>query len=111
MSILYQNKCHNGFREVPQEYADQGHGFSWNQNDDCLLYSFDICSACEAHALLHQLNVAFFTQQSHDPPPKSKLLKWMEKKIQKLFFLQDWNRKTLREEEQIHFQFCPRDRK
>lgn len=104
MSILYQNECKNGFRDVPQEYANQGHGFSLNKNDDCLLYSFDLCAACEAHALLHQLNKEFSRLLF---PSESKILKWIKKKMELIFFLQDWDRTNLQEEEQIHFQICP----
>ena len=108
MSILYQNECKNGFRDVPQEFANQGHGFAFNKNEDCLLYSFDLCAACEAHALLHQLNREFSLLLDGSLfPSESKILKWIKKKIELVFFLQDWDRKSLPEEEQIHFQICP----
>jgi len=39
----------NKLRDSADEYADQGHMFSFNNN---ILFSYDVCGTCEAHALL-----------------------------------------------------------
>ena len=36
-------------RDTSNELVDDGHAFSWNGD---ILFSFDVCGHCEAHALL-----------------------------------------------------------
>lgn len=45
---LNQHKSNNKLRDTESELVDEGHAFSWNSE---ILYSFDVCAHCEAHAL------------------------------------------------------------
>lgn len=46
---LPTHPSNNKLRDVEQKYQDKGHIFSFNREIIC---SFDVCGACEAHALL-----------------------------------------------------------
>lgn len=39
----------NKLREVEEKYVEAGHMFSFNRE---ILMSYDVCGACEAHAML-----------------------------------------------------------
>lgn len=45
----------NKLRDVEDVYEEQGHIFSLNRE---ILGSFDVCGACEAHALLRRIHPA-----------------------------------------------------
>lgn len=42
----------NKLREVEDKFVTDGHAFSMNGE---ILYSYDVCGGCEAHALLYAL--------------------------------------------------------
>jgi len=46
---LPNDASQNKLRDSADEYADQGHMFSYNNN---IIFSYDVCGSCEAHALL-----------------------------------------------------------
>jgi len=46
---LPNDASQNKLRDSADEYADQGHMFSFNNN---IMFSYDLCGSCEAHALL-----------------------------------------------------------
>ncbi len=46
---LPQHNSHNKLRDVLNIFSDHGHEFSLNKE---ILYSFDVCGNCEAHAIL-----------------------------------------------------------
>jgi hypothetical protein len=46
---LSQHKSNNKLRDIESSLVDEGHAFSWNAE---ILFSFDVCGHCEAHALL-----------------------------------------------------------
>lgn len=45
---LNKHQAANKLRDAEDKYVDDGHLFSWNGE---LLYSYDVCGNCEAHAL------------------------------------------------------------
>lgn len=48
--FIHQND--NKLRDVDNVYTDNGHAFSYNKD---IIYSFDICGNCEAHAILYSI--------------------------------------------------------
>ncbi len=46
------NQTYNRLRDVDKSFYDANHVFFYNRE---LLYSFDVCSGCESHAILHTL--------------------------------------------------------
>jgi hypothetical protein len=48
--FIHQND--NKLRDVDNVYTDNGHAFSYNKD---IIYSFDICGNCEAHAILFSI--------------------------------------------------------
>lgn len=44
-----QHPSGNKLRDADDQYAEKGHMFSFNGD---ILFSFDVCGSCEAHALL-----------------------------------------------------------
>jgi hypothetical protein len=42
----------NHLRDTEDKYADGGHSFSFNRE---ILYSYDVCGPCEAHAILYSM--------------------------------------------------------
>ena len=46
---LHSHPSGNKLRDVEDRFSDGGHEFSFNRE---ILYSFDVCGHCEAHAIL-----------------------------------------------------------
>lgn len=44
-----QHQSNNKLRDAADKYVDEGHCFSFNSD---ILFSYDICGPCEAHAIL-----------------------------------------------------------
>jgi hypothetical protein len=44
----------NKLRDVPDEFYEQGHLFSFNRE---ILCSMDVCGGCEAHAIMYAIQV------------------------------------------------------
>jgi hypothetical protein len=55
---LTAEPSNNKLRDVEAKYASGGHVFTFNKE---LLCSYDICSSCEAHALLLSVQRGFAT--------------------------------------------------
>ena len=48
-----QHQSNNKLRDAADEYVDGGHAFSFNSD---MLFTYDVCSPCEAHAILLAIN-------------------------------------------------------
>ena len=48
-----QHRSKNKLRDAADKYVDAGHAFSFNSD---MLFSYDVCSPCEAHAILLSIN-------------------------------------------------------
>lgn len=46
---LKRHFAENKLRDTEDRFVDDGHSFSWNGE---ILYSYDVCGNCEAHAIL-----------------------------------------------------------
>ena len=53
----------NKLRDVEDMYSQNGHEFSFGKD---ILYSFDICGSCEAHALLLSLKHGLVSDRSDE---------------------------------------------
>jgi hypothetical protein len=73
---------------VPEEYVAQGHCFSLGEHERELIYSFDVCSGCEAHSIVQQL------EQNRQRPGRAsdsaELSQWIEEKAQETLPHLDW---------------------
>ena len=49
---LEQHSSENKLRDAEDSYTENGHAFAYNRE---ILYSFDVCGSCEAHAILFSL--------------------------------------------------------
>jgi hypothetical protein len=47
-----KHSVRNKLRDVEDKYVEDGHVFSFNGE---ILYSYDVCGGCEAHAILYAL--------------------------------------------------------
>lgn len=47
-----QHSSENKLRDAEDAYTENGHAFAYNRE---ILYSFDVCGSCEAHAILFSL--------------------------------------------------------
>eukprot|EP00602_Paraphysomonas_sp_CaronLab_P013615 CAMPEP_0185040140 /NCGR_PEP_ID=MMETSP1103-20130426/37862_1 /TAXON_ID=36769 /ORGANISM="Paraphysomonas bandaiensis, Strain Caron Lab Isolate" /LENGTH=302 /DNA_ID=CAMNT_0027579321 /DNA_START=538 /DNA_END=1447 /DNA_ORIENTATION=+ len=52
---LSQHPKGNKLRDVPDEYVSGGHCFNIEPSVRELIYSFDVCGGCEAHAIQHAI--------------------------------------------------------
>jgi len=53
-----QHQSNNKLRDTADEYVDKGHCFSFNSD---ILFSYDICGPCEAHAILFAVSTGLAT--------------------------------------------------
>jgi len=49
---FFQHSSENKLRDAEDIYTEQGHAFGYNRD---ILYSFDVCGNCEAHAIVFDL--------------------------------------------------------
>ena len=62
-----KHQSNNKLRDTADEYVDKGHCFSFNSD---ILFSYDICGPCEAHALLWAVNRGLAATVDAAPPLK-----------------------------------------
>ena len=92
----------NKLRDVPDEYVTNGHCFSLGKYEKELIYSFDICSGCESHHLLDQLEIEW--KEINKLNENSNILEWISNVIEKTTSLTDWNENR----NEIKYKYCPK---
>jgi hypothetical protein len=56
-SHLQHHNKGNKLRDVPARYVEEGHCFSTGDVERELIYSFDVCGGCEAHAIMNAMGM------------------------------------------------------
>lgn len=68
-----RHQSENKLRDAADYFDDNGHSFSFNRE---ILYSFDICGSCEAHAILLSVKLGLAKDVEH-----GLLLKQLDSKV------------------------------
>jgi hypothetical protein len=88
-SLLSPHPKGNKLRDVPERFVTQGHCFSLGDYERELLYSFDVCSGCEAHSILRQLEQR--ERESNDSGSrKGEQSRWIEERVSSTVPHLDW---------------------
>lgn len=83
----------------------QGHCFSLGTYERELIYSFDVCSGCESHAIMRQLQEAYFQlKEGH----VNDLQSWIASQMGQVVSISNWKSQGRND---IDFQYCPIKRK
>lgn len=106
-NYLSQHPKGNKLRDVPQEYVSEGHCFSLGEYERELIYSFDVCSGCEAHAVMRQLQEVYVDSQVKGRHGVD-LMKWVIDQIGKVTPYSEWRGQG---KDDVDFHYCPRSKK
>ena len=71
-----QHASENKLRDAEDVFTEQGHAFGYNRD---ILYSFDVCGNCEAHAILFDIQRHLRESGQDLPVAKAALLKELRK--------------------------------
>jgi hypothetical protein len=85
---------------VPPEYVAQGHCFALGEYETDLIYSFDVCSGCEAHSILRQLEAEYRGGEGEG----NDLRAWMSQRVSKATPLSRWQGEG---RSSVDFRYCP----
>ncbi len=125
---MEQHPKGNKLRDVPEEYVQAGHCFSLGTYERELIYTFDVCSGCESHSIMYQLELAWnqikedarnLLQTGKRTIQGRKIQQWLEEMVEKTAFLSQWKEQETvilgqkfnldeKRKNNVNFQFCPR---
>lgn len=67
-----------------------------------MIYSFDVCSGCETHHIIDQLESEWKSVKQSENK-NFETIKWIESKMENLLPLSEWKK----ERNEVHYKKCP----